>query len=415
VRYYDYPGAPLADSLMPGTSGKVTEPYSGIVALESIDSAGGWIASPIDLVRIFTMLDGLGEPAVLTPESIQTMVTPVFTVLEAGEPFYVGLGLGMNSTGPDATWAHGGGTFGTVAFAARLGHGWAFAATFNSAPYDTLYSTAGAPAFDAALQKIFSVDAMKSVSWPEGDLFPQYLPSGRPTVFTGEIVDAANLQAGAVAPGELITIFGSFLGPRDGAIVAPSPDGFFPLDFSGTQVLMNGAAAPLLFVSGSQINAVVPFSIDPTNPVNLKVRAFGYESEPVASPVAASVPAIFTADGSGTGQAAAFNQDGTPNSAMNPAAAGSVVSVFATGFGDTLPSSTDGQVTGSTPPNVAAPVHITVGGQEAVVSAANASGFVAGVVQIRIQVPTGVQSGPAAVAATVRGFTTTAVVTIAIQ
>lgn len=61
VVYYDYPGAPLVDSLMPGVGGKVSEPYSGVVALESIDSAGGWIASPIDLVRIFTMLDGRGR------------------------------------------------------------------------------------------------------------------------------------------------------------------------------------------------------------------------------------------------------------------------------------------------------------------------------------------------------------------
>src|SRR5262249_50927473 len=55
VRYYDYPGAPLVDSLIPGVTGKVTEPYSGIIAFESVDSAGSWIASSIDLVRIFTM------------------------------------------------------------------------------------------------------------------------------------------------------------------------------------------------------------------------------------------------------------------------------------------------------------------------------------------------------------------------
>src|SRR5262249_37392791 len=77
VHYYDYPGAPLADSLMPGVSGKVPEPYSGIIAFESIDSAGGWIASAIDLTRIFTMLDGWGTPALLTRESVRRMVTPV--------------------------------------------------------------------------------------------------------------------------------------------------------------------------------------------------------------------------------------------------------------------------------------------------------------------------------------------------
>jgi len=416
VRYYDYPGAPLVDSLMPGTIGKVTEPYSGIVAMESIDSAGGWIAWPIDLVRIFTMLDGWGAPAILTPDSIQTMVTPVFTVLdEAGDPSYVGLGLGIDSTGPDATWMHGGGTFGTLAFAARLGHGWAIAATFNSAPYSTLYSTAGAPAFDAALQGIFSIDALKSVAWTEGDLFPQFLPSGRPTISAGGIVNSASLQTGAIAPGELVTIFGSFLGPREGAAAPDSAEGFFPSEFSGTQVLVNGAAAPLLFVSGSQINAVVPFGIDVSSPVNLTARAFGYESEPVVAAAARVAPALFTADGSGSGQAAALNEDGTQNSATNPAAAGSVVTVFGTGFGGSDPTSTDGQVTGSTPANVALPVKVTVGGSEAVATAAGAPGLVAGVVQMKIQVPVGVQPGPAIVIVGVGGVTTNPVVTLAVR
>src|SRR5215471_17521695 len=119
VHYYDYPGAPLADSLMPGVSGKVAEPYSGIIALESIDSAGGWIASAIDLTRIFTMLDGWGAPSILSPDSIRQMVTPVLATSEwsdAGQIF-IGLGIGVTSAGPDGMWAHAGGAFGTSSFA----------------------------------------------------------------------------------------------------------------------------------------------------------------------------------------------------------------------------------------------------------------------------------------------------------
>ena len=183
VLYYDYPGAPLVDSLMPDVPGKVSEPYSGIVALESIDSAGAWIASPIELVRIVTMLDGWGVPALLSPESVQQMVTPVFTVpgvgLDAGNPFYVGLGIGMDSPAPDATWVHDGGTFGTRAFICRPGHGWAWAVTFNSAPQTTLYSSTGSADFDTALRRMFSRDTLESVSWFEGDLFQQYLPPAR--------------------------------------------------------------------------------------------------------------------------------------------------------------------------------------------------------------------------------------------
>jgi N-acyl-D-amino-acid deacylase len=182
VQSYDYPGAPLVDSLMPGVAAKVPEPYSGIVALESIDSAGGWIASPIDLVRIVTMLDGWGTP-ILAAESVQQMVTPVFTLpgvgLDAGRPLYVGLGIGMDSPAEDATWAHDGGTFGTRAFICRPGHGWAWAVTFNSSPQSALYSSTGSADFDAILRRLFSREALESVSWFGGDLFQQYLPSVR--------------------------------------------------------------------------------------------------------------------------------------------------------------------------------------------------------------------------------------------
>ena len=177
VRYYDYPGAPLVNSLMPGVGGQVSEPYSGILPFESIDSAGAWIASSIDLVRIFVMLDGQRLPPVLSPASIQQIVTPAFGALgtsPAGNPASYGLGLGVELTGADAEWWHDGGTWGTQAVAARLRDGWVWSATFNSAPKDTIYTSSGAPNFVATLQSIFTVDALESVSWPDVDLFARY-------------------------------------------------------------------------------------------------------------------------------------------------------------------------------------------------------------------------------------------------
>jgi len=177
VRYYDYPGAPLVNSLMPGVGGQVSEPYSGILPFESIDSAGAWIASSIDLVRIFVMLDGQRLPPVLSPASIQQIVTPAFGALgtsPAGNPASYGLGLGVELTGADAEWWHDGGTWGTQAVAARLRDGWVWSASFNSAPKDTIYTSSGAPNFVATLQSIFTVDALESVSWPDVDLFARY-------------------------------------------------------------------------------------------------------------------------------------------------------------------------------------------------------------------------------------------------
>jgi uncharacterized protein (TIGR03437 family) len=414
VRYYDYPGAPLFDSLMPGVSGKVTEPYSGIVAFESIDSAGAWIASAIDLVRIFTMLDGWGAPAVLTRESVQKMVTPVFAT-DGSSPsgqIFAGLGIGVTAAG---LWAYGGGVFGTSAFACRPRNGWAWAVIFNSAPRDFLYSSPGAD-FNGDLQRIISVDALESVSWPAGDLFPQYLPSGRPVAAPGGVVDAANGQAAPIVPGELVTIYGTYLGPPEGVSPPVSADGVLPSSYAGTSVSVNGVAAPLLFVSGTQINAVAPFNISSLTLAELRIKAFGYESETLSLPADLAAPALFTADGSGKGQAAALNQDGTLNSVANPASAASVVTVYGTGFGATVPISKDGVLTGSDLFGIALPVTVSVGGKWAKVTySGSAPGLVAGVSQINFQIPSGLELGAAWVVVSAGEFISAAVVTIAVK
>ena len=103
---------------------------------------------------------------------------------------FTGLGIGVTSAGADGLWAHGGGLFGTSAFACRPQKGWAWAVIFNSAPLDFLNSSPNAD-FDGDLLRVISVDALESVSWPASDLFPQYLPSGRPTVAPGGVVNAA--------------------------------------------------------------------------------------------------------------------------------------------------------------------------------------------------------------------------------
>ncbi len=88
-------------------------------------------------------------------------------------------------------------------------------------------------------------------------------------------------------------------------------------------------------------------------------------------PVVGSAPGIFTVSG-GIGQAAANNQDGSLNSASNPAARGSVVSLYATGQG-----SSPGVVT------------LTIAGYNApLLYAGPAPGF-DGLMQINAQIPCG--------------------------
>jgi uncharacterized protein (TIGR03437 family) len=134
--------------------------------------------------------------------------------------------------------------------------------------------------------------------------------------------------AGRIAPGELISIYGPGLGPTTPASFAFNSNGLAPKSLAGVQVLIGGVAAPVLYVSANQINAVVPFSI-PAGSAQTAEVSFNSAATP-AFPVVVvdAAPQIFrNADGS----AAAINQDGTLNSATHPAPAGSIISIWVTG------------------------------------------------------------------------------------
>ena len=91
------------------------------------------------------------------------------------------------------------------------------------APHDFLYNTPSAD-FIGDLQRFISVDALQAVSWPDGDLFPQYLPSGGPEAAPGGGVSAASGQVAAIVPGETGTIYGTYLGPPNGVSPPASED-----------------------------------------------------------------------------------------------------------------------------------------------------------------------------------------------
>ena len=215
--------------------------------------------------------------------------------------------------------------------------------------------------------------------------------------FTAQsVVNGASYVSGPVAPGELITIFGSGLGPSAPAYLQTSADGqYVTTSLGGTRVLFDGMPAPITYASNGQVNAIVPFELAGAVSTQLVVEVQGTASSPIAESVAASSPAIFAASG-GTGQGAVLNQDNSSNSASNPAAIGSVLQIFATGFGQTTPSGVDGQLAGANPSIPVARVTATIGGTNAPVQYAGSSnGLVAGVMQVNVLVPAGVTPGNA--------------------
>jgi uncharacterized protein (TIGR03437 family) len=210
------------------------------------------------------------------------------------------------------------------------------------------------------------------------------------------VVNAASYAGGSVSPGEIVAIFGSGLGP--GTLVGPQLDsrGYVSTSLAGTQVLFDGVAAPLIYTWAGQVSAVVPYAVSGKTSTQVQVSYQNQNSNLVAIPVTNAVPGIFTMDASGRGQGAIVNQDGTVNSADNPAAVGSYVSVYATGEGQTRPGGIDGKpgdVPAPTP--IAQPVTATVGGLNAQVQyAGGVPGEVAGVLQVNVQVPQRIATGP---------------------
>lgn len=213
--------------------------------------------------------------------------------------------------------------------------------------------------------------------------------SAPPQLFPQAVVNAANLYPSPIAPGELVTLFGTDLGPPTAVNAQPDASGRIRTNLAGVQVLFDGVPAPVLNAQSYQVEAVVPFSVVPGT-VQVEVSYNGTSSADTAVTVAQAAPAIFTVvpPSPRGGQAAALNQDGTLNSPENPAAVGSVLTLFATGAGLMQPPASDGQLAGSAGATPALPVFAAVGSTSApVLYAGPAPGLVAGVFQVNIQVP----------------------------
>jgi uncharacterized protein (TIGR03437 family) len=198
------------------------------------------------------------------------------------------------------------------------------------------------------------------------------------------IADAAQGTPGAaVAPGEVVSLYGTGLGPASGVSGPTGSNGKLPVTLAGTQVLFDGVAVPLLYVSQSQVNAVTPFALAPGKSTQVQVVAGTAASPVLQNIVVSSQPAIFTNGVS----AAALNQDGTINSVSNPAKLGSIVTVWATGAGLVYPTPADGDVATAAQHYGCCFVVVNNDEYADVLYAGAAPGMVAGVVQINFRLP----------------------------
>jgi uncharacterized protein (TIGR03437 family) len=196
------------------------------------------------------------------------------------------------------------------------------------------------------------------------------------------VTNGGTLRAGAVAPGEIVTFFGVDIGPATPQSLQLDAAGNVATQLGGTQVMFDGVAAPLIYVSSGQVNTIVPYTVASASTTRVQILNPGRATNTVTLPVTASSPGLF----------AIANQDGLVNSAAVPAAAGSVLILYGTGEGQTDPPGVDGRVATTVYPKPLLPVTVQINGQPATVLYAGAApGFVAGVLQVNVQLPAGLR------------------------
>ena len=259
-----------------------------------------------------------------------------------------------------------------------------------------------------------AVDAAGNIYVADGDAVLRLHPAGQSISLTA-VANAASELPGAVAPGEIVVLRGSALGPSQLTVSTPGSSGALPAQLAGTRVLFNGVAAPVIYAWEPLVSAVVPYGIA-DGPLQVVVEYLGVQSAPLRVEVAAGSPALFTSDAGGKGQAAALNESGTFNMANAPAPAGSIVSLFATGEGLTTPAGVDGQAGSSPLPRPRLSVQAAMDGQPAeVLYAGGVLGVVAGVMQVDVRVPAGTRAGNVPVSITVGTVTSQPGVTLVVS
>lgn len=230
------------------------------------------------------------------------------------------------------------------------------------------------------------------------------------------IQNGASFVPGAIAPGEIITIYGNNMGP-----IALTPYNItgnrFDTKVSDTEFLFDGIPAPIIYVRTDQAAVVVPFEIAGRLQTNIQIRRFGVLSNTLQQRVVDSAPGLFTISQNGTGPAAIGNQNGSPNSAASPAPKNSVIALYLTGLGQLDLGGSTGLIAAANPlKRITQPVTVTIGGTTAIVQYAGvAPGNIEGLYQVNVTVPNINGSGPQTLTVNVGGQPAQANVTVFVQ
>jgi uncharacterized protein (TIGR03437 family) len=219
---------------------------------------------------------------------------------------------------------------------------------------------------------------------------PTFTGSGPYLNPTG-VVNAASSApfTAGISPGELLTLYGT--GLADSLVVAQGTP--FPNTLGNVQVMINGIAAPIYYVSPTQISAIVPYEVN-TSVADVQVITDGNASNTVTEFTNETSAGIFSVPPGGLGNGAVLHQSGALVTASNPAQIGEVVSVYLTGLGTVSPTITDGAPgPAGTLSEATNTITADISGVTATVGFAGLAPQLAGLYQVNLTVPTGLTNG----------------------
>jgi uncharacterized protein (TIGR03437 family) len=203
---------------------------------------------------------------------------------------------------------------------------------------------------------------------------------------------ATNLQIKNVAPGQLISLFGTdLMAPQEPTLEFPTPAPLVAVSF-------NRITAPFLYTSPDQLNLQVPYEVAGAASAQLQVSNSSLALpllETRTVPVVAMQPEIFVLPPSmdpnclsevfsSGAYAVARNADGSLNSCTNPATVGSTVTLFVNGLGVISPALGTGTIAPSPAAPVTPPVNLNVGFTVNALPTSTVPGTIDGVQQVKL-------------------------------
>jgi CubicO group peptidase (beta-lactamase class C family) len=166
-QYYVPSGSPTFPSVYDDSPGIVQAP-NGAFGMDTILASGGWVGSPIDLLRFLRAVDPkTGSAAIISPASIQAMLARPATYTDNQDAYFA---RGWNyrpTSSVDGHWFQQGTLDGTSSIIIRLATGLSFAAVFNFRD--------NALAIQSDIDNILTGAVMEATGAASADLFTRYV------------------------------------------------------------------------------------------------------------------------------------------------------------------------------------------------------------------------------------------------